>query len=106
MIIRPTAGASWNTLAPRDSVLRAHETARPGWIIFPRYVAGADLKLDPIARARAFTRVAENCFNYSVLGQAGFSALADLADAAPAYELSYGRLGEALALFENLAASP
>jgi HprK-related kinase A len=92
--------------APRDSVRRALDTARPGWIIFPRYVAGADLRLEPIAPARTFMRVAENAFNYSVLGRAGFSALGDLTDAAPGYDFSYGRLDEALALFDQLAATP
>jgi HprK-related kinase A len=92
--------------APRDSVLRAAEPARPGWVVFPRYVAGADLRLEPIAPARAFTRMAENCFNYGLLGGEGFDALGRLVDAAPAYDLSYGRLPEALALFERLAATP
>lgn len=92
--------------APRDSVLRAEETARPAWVIFPRYSAGADLRLEPIAPARTFMRVAENAFNYSVLGAAGFAALGGLTDAAPGYDFSYGRLDEALAMFEQLAAAP
>lgn len=91
--------------APRESVDRAHEPAAPGWIIFPRYVADAALRLEPVAPARAFTRVAENCFNYGLLGPEGFAALGTLADAAPGYELSYGHLDEALALFERLAAA-
>lgn len=92
--------------APRDSVLRADEPARPGWVIFPRYVAGAELQLAPIAPARTFMRVAENAFNYSVLGSAGFAALGGLVDAAPGYDFSYGRLDEALAWFEHLAETP
>jgi HprK-related kinase A len=91
---------------PRDSVNRALETARPGWVIFPRYVAGSDVRLEPIAPARTFMRVAENAFNYSVLGRAGFSGLGNLAEAAPGYDFSYGRLDEALALFDRLAATP
>lgn len=89
--------------APRDSVLRAAECAPPGWIIFPRYVAGADLSLEPMARARAFTQVAENSFNYGVLGRDGFEALGEVAERAPGYALSYGRLDDALALFDRLA---
>lgn len=91
--------------APRDSVRRALDTAAPGWVVFPRYVAGAELRLEPVPPARCFTRVAENCFNYSMLGRDGFDALAGLADAAPGFELSYGRLDEALALFDRLAAA-
>jgi hypothetical protein len=92
--------------APRDSVLRSHEAACPGWIIFPRYVAGADVRLEPIARARTFMRVAENAFNFSLLGREGFDALGRLVDRAPGYDFSYGRLDEALAWFERLAATP
>lgn len=101
-----TKGTIAHLKAPRESVRRAHETARPGWVIFPRYVAGADARLEPIPPARTFTRVAENAFNYSVLGKAGFRALGDLADAAPGYDFSYGRLDEAMALFDRLAATP
>jgi HprK-related kinase A len=90
--------------APGDSVRRANETARPGWIVFPRYVAEADLLLEPITPARTFIRVAENCFNYGLLGRAGFDALGGLADAAPGFDLSYSRLDEAMALFDQLAA--
>jgi HprK-related kinase A len=91
--------------APRESILRAHEAARPAWVIFPRYVAGAPAQLAPIAPARAFMRVAENCFNYSVLGAAGFHALGELVDAAGGHEFSYGRLDDAIALFDQLAGS-
>ncbi len=89
---------------PCDSVARAMDAALPGWIVFPRWVADADLRLEPVPPARCFTKVAENCFNYSLLGREGFNALGGLADAAPGYELTYGRLDDALALFERLAA--
>lgn len=92
--------------APGESVLRAHERARAGWVIFPRYVEGSTAQLTPVAPARTFMRVAENCFNYSVLGAAGFHALGELTDATAGYEFSYGHLDEALALFERLAVAP
>ena len=66
-------------------------------------MAGADLSLEPMARARAFTQVAENSFNYGVLGRDGFEALGEVAERAPGYALSYGRLDDALALFDRLA---
>lgn len=104
--VRDTAkGTIAHLKAPRDSVLRATEHARPGWIVFPRYVAGAALQLETLAPARTFTRVAENSFNYGLLGREGFEALGDLVEAAPGFELSYGRLDEALALFDRMAAA-
>jgi HprK-related kinase A len=92
--------------APADSIERAQEPARPGWVIFPRYVAGAPAQLEPLAPARAFMRVAENGFNYSVLGAAGFRALGGLIDTVSSHEFSYGVLDEAIALFDRLAEAP
>jgi HprK-related kinase A len=101
-----TKGTIAHLKAPGESVRRALETARPAWVIFPRYVAGAPARLEPIAPARTFMRVAENCFNYSLLGAAGFQVLGGLADGAAGYDFSYGDLDEALALFGRLAEAP
>ncbi len=65
---------------PRDSVLRQHETARPGWVIFPKWEAGATTRLTPRSKAQTFMFLAQNAFNYSHLGADGFrvgSALVD-----------------------------
>ena len=91
--------------APRESVLRADETARPGWIIFPKYEADAAPALTPVPAARAFLQVAENCFNYGLTGERGFTALADLIDAAPCFHFRYSALDDALATFAHLAPS-
>jgi HprK-related kinase A len=90
--------------APADSVARAQETARPAWIVFPTYVAGAAPLLEPLASARAFMQVADNAFNYSVLGGEGFDALARLIAASASYRFSYGRLDDALDVFARLEA--
>lgn len=91
---------------PADSVRRAHEPARPAWIVFPKYVAGASPLLAPVPRARAFLRLAENAFNYSVLGAAGFDAVAGLIDATDTFDFSYSALDDAIAVFANLAGAP
>ncbi|MEO7494740.1 MAG: HprK-related kinase A [Massilia sp.] len=89
--------------APADSIARAFETARPAWIVFPKYVAGAPATLAPIAPARAFMRVAENAFNYSLLGARGFDTLGEVIAGADSYDFSYSVLDEAVALFSRLA---
>lgn len=89
--------------APLDSVRRAQDAARPGWIVFPRYQAGAAPLLEPLASTRAFLRLAENAFNYSLLGAQGFSSAARLVEAAPAYDFSYSALDDAVAVFDRLA---
>ena len=89
--------------APGDSIARVDEPARPAWIVFPRYAAGAAPELAPIPKARAFLRVAENAFNYSLLGAAGFHAAANLIDRSASYDFRYGRLEDAVAVFDRLA---
>jgi HprK-related kinase A len=89
--------------APADSVRRAAEGALPAWIVFPQYVAGAAPALVPVPRARAFLRVAENAFNYSLLGADGFEAVGSLVDTADTYDFSYSALDDAIAVFAQLA---
>jgi HprK-related kinase A len=92
--------------APSESIARAGEPASPAWIVFPRYVAGAAPELAPIPKARAFMRVAENAFNYSLLGKAGFEATARLIDRSASFDFSYSRLEDAVSVFDRLAAAP
>jgi HprK-related kinase A len=89
--------------APADSVARAHETARPAWIVFPQYEAGAATSLTPLAPARAFMELAGNAFNYSLLGADGFEALAGLIGSSASYQFRYSSLDEAIATFNRLA---
>jgi len=88
--------------APRASVLCAKETALPGWIVFPRFIAGSPARLQPWPKAHAFMRLADNAFNYSLHGAAGFEALAQMVDRSLCFEFSYGDLEEAAALFAEL----
>jgi HprK-related kinase A len=104
---RPVADTAKGTIAhmraPTESVRRAHETAQTGWIVFPRYVADAAPALIPLPRARAFLKVAENAFNYSLLGAAGFKAVGTMVEAADTFDFSYSALDDAIAVFEQLA---
>lgn len=87
---------------PPDSVAQAAVPARPAWLVFPRYRRGAATQLQPLPASRAFMRVADNAFNYSLLGSAGFGALAGMIDGIEAYDFTYSNLDEALALFSGL----
>jgi HprK-related kinase A len=88
--------------APADSVARAGQPARPAWIIFPKYQAGAVPTLVPVAPAHAFMDLAGNAFNYSLLGAAGFEAMAGLINSTLAYQFSYSALDDAVDLFSRL----
>lgn len=88
---------------PAASVALADRSAAPGWVVFPRYEANAALTLTPVPRSRAFMRVADNAFNYTQLGGAGFEALSGVIARSDCYDFRYSVLDEAIAAFDRLA---
>lgn len=88
---------------PKASVRRQHEPARPGWVIFPKWTAGADTELVPRSKAQTFMFLAQNAFNYSYLGADGFRVGTALIEQAACYDFRYSRLEEAVAAFDRLA---
>ncbi len=90
---------------PRDSVMRQHETARPGWVIFPKWEAGASTHLTPRSQAQTFMFLAQNAFNYSHLGEDGFRVGSALIDQSICYDFRYSKLDEAITAFDQLAAN-
>jgi HprK-related kinase A len=90
---------------PSTAVSGAAQDCRPGWIVFPRYAPGAEGKLAAMPRAQAFMQVADNAFNYSLLGTRGFTALADVVDASQCFAFAYASLADAIAAFDALPAA-
>ncbi|QNB01291.1 HprK-related kinase A [Massilia sp. Se16.2.3] len=90
--------------APGTSVARALEPAAPAWIVFPKWERDAPAELVPVAQARAHLRLAENAFNYSLLGGAGFETVARLIEATRTVDFRYGALDDAMDVFERLLA--
>jgi HprK-related kinase A len=97
-----TKGTVAHLKAPNESVQRAEELARPAWVVFPKYEAGSEAKLESMSRARSFMSVAENAFNYSLLGKKGFDTLARIIDASMSYQFTYSRLDDAIDVFSSL----
>lgn len=90
-------------LAPSsDAVLRRHETARPGAVVLPRWVASSATRLEPVAEHVAFPALAFNAFNYSLLGATGFRAAVQLVRQCPAWQLTYSDLDDALRTLDAL----
>jgi HprK-related kinase A len=87
---------------PRDSVLRVAEKAVPRWIVFPRYEAGSSPKLESGSKSHAFINLADNAFNYSVLGEAGFETLGKVIDQCECLSFTYSKLDDAVAVFDRL----
>jgi hypothetical protein len=90
---------------PLDSIRRAQEPARPRWLIFPRWVSGAPLTLEPMSRSQAFLMVATNAFNYDVLDETAFRLVTDMVHACDCYSLVYSDLNEAIPALDELCNS-
>lgn len=89
---------------PADSVARVAEPVRPRWIVFPRWQRGSAPRLEARPRAASFIELAENAFNYSQLGELGFTTLARVIDQSETLSFTYDRLDDAVETFEELAA--
>jgi HprK-related kinase A len=107
-LTRPVPDTTKGTLAlmkaPGDSVARVRETARPAWIVMPRYAAGASPALADMPKARMLLLLAEQAFNYDIHGRAGFEATADLVDTCTCLEFEYSDLHEAVLSIDRLVA--
>ena len=75
-------------------------------IVFPRYQAGAPLSLEPISRTVAFSKLAINSFNYSLLGPKGFRCIAGLVESCECLVLRYCALDDAILTLRRLLADP
>lgn len=98
-----TKGTVAHMKAPTTATQRAVEAALPAWLVFPKYEAGAATQLTEHPRGSAFIKIAENAFNYSMLGVRGFETVSQLIDRCDCYDFSYSDLGEAIGLFRDLA---
>lgn len=98
-----TKGTVAHVKPPAESVARSEEPAYPKCIIFPTFQQNAPTSLASLQKSRAFMRIADYSFNYSLLGTAGFQSVAKLIDACECYEFSYSILDEAIETFNNLA---
>ena len=89
---------------PSESVKLQFEECPIGWIIFPKYEAGANTELVAKSKGQTFMEIANNAFNYSVLGVEGFDLLIKVVDRADCFSFKYSNLDEAIAVFEQLEA--
>jgi hypothetical protein len=88
---------------PAASVERANETAPAAWIVFPRWMAGANLELTEAPKAEAFLQLVTNAFNYEMVGEPAFEAARSLVDGARCCRLLYSDLEEAVTALTEMA---
>ncbi len=87
---------------PDASVIQAQVPVKIRHIVFPKYQAGAVTKLSTLSKGYGLLKLADNSFNYSILGVHGFNAAGDLCDGADCHAFRYSQLEEAVALFAGL----
>ncbi len=103
-LVRDTVKGTVAHLKPTsESVQRAQETARAAWIVFPRYVKDSPTLAEPVTLGRGMMRAADNSFNYGLLGQQGFHAMAELISHCKCIDFRYSELDEAVQYFDHLA---
>jgi HprK-related kinase A len=91
--------------APAASIRDASRSAAVRWIVFPKWVAGAQLQCEEMPKAEAFFMLATNAFNYEMLGEAAYGAVRQLVSAAKCYRLVYSDLAQAVPLLNELASN-
>ncbi len=103
-VVNNTAkGAIGHVRPPDKSVDLGEIPAKPAKLIFPKYLEGSKTDLTPLSKSRALLKLAENCFNYNILGVQGFNRVGELIDTSDCYDFKYSNLNEAIALFTELA---
>ena len=85
------------------SQLQQQRPATPRWLVFPRYVADAKQRLEPLEKRDAFRRLAFNCFNYKLLGESAFHAIAAVVKQSDCYSFTDSRLDSAVEQLSALA---
>lgn len=96
-------GSVTHMKVPTEQLHRIKETARPRWVIFPKYVPDAKAELTPRSKANSMLELGRNSFNYMVLGLTGFEILSDVITASDCYDFRYSELADAVTIFDQLA---
>ncbi|MCG5497519.1 HprK-related kinase A [Ectothiorhodospira variabilis] len=97
-----TKGTVAHLKQPDNCIDGAAIRPAPRWLVFPRYDPGAADVLTPLSKGRALLKLGEASFNYSVLGESGFRAAADLVEQCDCFELVYGHLDTSLQQLDGL----
>jgi HprK-related kinase A len=91
---------------PVDAVLNACVSARPCWIVLPQYAPESPPQWVSHSKARTFMLLAEQSFNYDILGERGFDAIGALVDQSQCFHFTYSRLEDAIGVFDDLLKAP
>ena len=91
-VVATHKGAIAYVRPPSSAVAASDQPVPIGFIVFPKFVAGANLDFEPLTRAEALSELMENTFNVGLLGAEGFTSLARAIANAKCYAVEYGDL--------------
>ncbi len=104
-VLDTLTGTQAHMRPPRESVRCQYETARPGWVIFPKWEAGATTRLTTRSPTQDFEQLALTAFINPRLGEKDICMGSSLINRSDHYDFRYSRLNEAVAAFDRLADS-
>ena len=96
-------GTIAHVIPPTESIQNASRAATVRWIIFPRWIENEPLSIQEIPRAEGHMLLANNSFNYELLGELSFHAVRDVVSSARCFRLVYSNLDDAVPALTNLA---
>ena len=103
-VVNDTSKGTVGHLRPPDaSVALGEIPAQPAKLIFPKYEKKSATSLVPLSKGRALLKLAENSFNYNILGVQAFNSVGQLCDTSDCYDFKYSCINEAVTLFTELA---
>jgi hypothetical protein len=107
---KPYEGTTKGTVvfmrAPKESVAKVDEAARPSLVIFPKYNPEGRTELKPLEKPEVFMRLCEHSSNYFTMLEDGFEAFAHMVEICDHYTLSYQTLDQAISTIERVHAAP
>lgn len=103
-VVKDTIKGSVAHLRPRQiSMQQYNVNAKPAIVVYPKFMKGVDSSIQVLSKGQSFIRLADHCFNYSILGLEGFRAMSGLHDQVTCYDYCYdGNFDDALPLMDSL----
>jgi len=77
---------------PKNSWNSANRQAQIVAVVFPQYAPEVELDIYSLNQTQAFMQLAQNAFNFGIIGQDGFNTLAAIIEQVPAFEVQYNTL--------------
>jgi len=105
--IHDTHKGSIAYVRPADAAVDAWaQTARIGYVIFPRYAQGADFTVETVPRAQALAELMSHTFNVGLLGRDGFQTLVNALAGAECYAVEYPDLASITSWIDSTCRNP